>query len=173
MFLRKLIKNNNRSHGFFKGNEFFTDKQVAQGRVQPYYVDRRLLLVINYIRLCTGKPLFLNSCGRDEVYNANEGGSSKSQHLIIENGSVKAADLDYIDSSDTYLKDLAELKEFILSNFSVLYMMGVRGLGFYPYDGNNYTFVHIDTRRQDYVSVWGLDSFERGQLESKAKIKIL
>lgn len=119
----------------FKAKEFLylggANETVKLNTVPPrsmYVTIVQLAKVCDQIREIYGKPIFITSCYRNEVYNRHVGGARNSQHKL-----GKAADMVGTDVERLH-KVALELRD-----------EGVFEGGVGKYD----TFVHVDIRGQN------------------------
>jgi len=109
-----------------KLSEHFTREELACkcGACSQDTVDSELLKILEYVRSHFDQPVIINSANRCPAYNAQIGGSPKSQHQYS-----RAADIVVKGHSP------AEVQELLES-----FMKGWGGIGSYE------TFTHVDTR---------------------------
>lgn len=147
-----LIKNRDRKVGYFRDSEFYSPTQKKLGLTDDYEIDSRIVVVANYLRFITGIPININSAGRTPDYNASVGGSLSSYHLITDERKVAALDLSLIGYKNDHLKKV------VMQEIYTLYLMGVRGIGFYS------TFVHLDVRPTKDLVVFRASADEKKRL---------
>jgi hypothetical protein len=146
--------------GYFYTTEFYSEDQIQMGEDSPYLMDSRIVLIANLLRFWLGGPLYINSAGRSDYYNSIlEKSSPVSQHLIKPTIPVKALDLSF--------HDVIKFRDVVVKNIDILHMLGLRGIGFYD------TFIHLDVRPQNRLSLWGMDSDTMNALKGKKLISIL
>ena len=109
-----------------KISENFTREELACkcGACSQDTVDSELLKILEHVRSHFDQPVIINSGNRCPAYNAQIGGSPKSQHQYS-----RAADIVVKGHSP------AEVQELLES-----FMTGWGGIGSYE------TFTHVDTR---------------------------
>lgn len=153
--MKKIINinvNGSRQFGYFSEKEFKLSK-LSYEDVDNFNLDRKCILVANYVRLCLGS-MYISSCGRTELKNASLQNSGKySQHRIIKTSPVRATDLHPKGTT------VAKMQKWVINNRKVLYMLGVRGIGFYSWG------VHFDVRPQKNMSAWGMNSTDLKKLK--------
>lgn len=140
----------NRKRGYILESELAPSQYAFEKPINAYEIDNSVIQAFNYLRFWFGSAIRITSPGRSKAYNtAQKGAATNSKHLILfdENGEqvrpVYALDIQPVDG------ELQRLKELVEGHSPILYLMGVRGVGFYK------TFIHIDTadRGSKYV-VW-------------------
>jgi uncharacterized protein YcbK (DUF882 family) len=109
-----------------KLSEHFTREELACkcGACSQDTVDSELLKILEYVRSHFDQPVIINSANRCPAYNAQIGGSPKSQHQYS-----RAADIVVKGHSPAEVQKLLES-----------FMKGWGGIGSYE------TFTHVDTR---------------------------
>lgn len=104
--------------------QYFTPRELASNGNNSLLIDYEAISKLEQVRQAIGKPLFINSAYRDDLYNALIGGSPLSYHV-----EGKAFDISLKNQNKNNL-------------ISICRQVGFTGLGV------NYTsFLHVDTGR--------------------------
>jgi uncharacterized protein YcbK (DUF882 family) len=88
-------------------------------------VDKKLVNLLEEIRVAIGKPIIIMSGYRCEAHNAKVGGAKKSQHVQGTAADIKVSGM-----------EAADVQKWLVKNFDAK----IGGLGSYK------TFTHIDIR---------------------------
>jgi len=102
--------------------KYFNPRELASNGNQSLLIDYDAISKLEQVRIETGKPLFINSAYRDDLYNAFIGGSPLSYHV-----EGKAFDISLKNQNKNNL-------------ISICRQVGFTGLGV-----NYKSFLHVDT----------------------------
>lgn len=130
-----------------KISKHFTENEFRCKSVDApkfYWLDARLIVILEIIREFLGVPIFIVSPGRTRRHQlklVQEGKTEtvESFHLIQDDKPVKAVDWSFLYDNEYFMLSLKKEVETDSLLWRKLRAAGLKGIGFYD------TFIHVDT----------------------------